>query len=134
MSRCYLGGTNGWVKSGLPLVASTKSRWSLERQVRLAAGLLVLAGSVLAIVANARWAYVPAFIGLGLIFAGVTDLCGMAALLGRLPWNRPRASGCAPARVEPPKDATAGRENGEILPSWTLNRWPTSTKTRSTAR
>ncbi|MGA7855788.1 MAG: rhodanese-like domain-containing protein [Candidatus Acidiferrales bacterium] len=128
------GGTNGWVKAGLPLVASSKSRWSLERQVRLAAGLLVVAGSLLAIVANVRWAYVSAFIGLGLIFAGVTNLCGMAALLAWMPWNRPRASGGARARLEGPKDATADRENGGILASWTLNRWPTSTKTRSTAK
>ena len=28
-----------------------------------------------------------AFIGAGLVFAGVTDTCGMGMLLARMPWN-----------------------------------------------
>jgi len=42
------------------------------------------------------------FIGAGLIFAGVTDFCGMAMLLAKMPWNRTAGSAsgaCAPAKV-----------------------------------
>ena len=84
------GGTAAWAKAGLPIVASAKTRWSLERQVRLGAGLLVLAGVILGLTANANWIYLSGFVGLGLTFAGLTDFCPMAILLALLPWNRSR--------------------------------------------
>jgi hypothetical protein len=31
-----------------------------------------------------------AFVGAGLIVAGITGFCGMANLLLHMPWNRPR--------------------------------------------
>jgi rhodanese-related sulfurtransferase len=82
------GGTKAWIGAGLPVVASVKTRWSLERQVRLGAGLLVLAGVILALTVDPRWVFLCGFIGLGLTFAGLTDICGMALLLEKLPWNR----------------------------------------------
>jgi len=84
------GGTSAWRAAGLPLVMSTNSRWSLERQVRLIAGLLILASLFLSRFSNPYWLGLTAFVGLGLSFAGATDLCLMAALLLRLPWNRVR--------------------------------------------
>jgi rhodanese-related sulfurtransferase len=81
------GGTNAWIQAGLPVVTSVKTRWSLERQVRLGAGLLVLTGAALALTVNPRWLFLSAFIGLGLTFAGLTDLCPMAEILGKMPWN-----------------------------------------------
>jgi len=81
------GGTKAWAQAGLPLVASVKTRWSLERQVRLGAGLLVLIGAVLALTVNSHWLFLSAFIGLGLSFSGITDICPMAIVLGRMPWN-----------------------------------------------
>lgn len=84
------GGTDGWRKAGLPLVVSSNSRWSLERQVRLGAGLLTLAGVALGIVVSTRWVYLAGFIGLGLTMAGLTDFCPMALLLSKMPWNGPR--------------------------------------------
>jgi rhodanese-related sulfurtransferase len=82
------GGTKAWVQAGLPVVASVKTRWSLERQVRLGAGLLVLTGVILALTANPRWIFLSGFIGLGLTFAGLTDLCPMAIMLEKMRWNR----------------------------------------------
>jgi len=82
------GGTSAWVNAGCPVVANLKTRWSLERQVRLGAGLLVLAGSVLALTINLAWLFLSAFVGLGLTFAGLTDFCPMGLLLERMPWNR----------------------------------------------
>jgi rhodanese-related sulfurtransferase len=82
------GGTDAWRHAGLPLVASTQSRWSLERQVRLGAGLLVLTGVILGLLVHRDWFYLAGFVGAGLIFAGTTNYCAMASLLALLPWNR----------------------------------------------
>jgi rhodanese-related sulfurtransferase len=82
------GGTSAWMQAGFPVVRSIKSRWSLERQVRFGAGLLVLIGAILTLTVSSRWLFLAAFIGLGLTFAGLTDICPMAEILGRVPWNR----------------------------------------------
>jgi rhodanese-related sulfurtransferase len=84
------GGTAAWISAGLPTVANVRTRWSLERQVRLGAGLLVLTGVILALAANSLWLYLSGFVGLGLTFAGLTDFCPMAILLALLPWNHSR--------------------------------------------
>jgi rhodanese-related sulfurtransferase len=81
------GGTNAWLQAGLPIVRTAKTRWSLERQVHLGAGLLVLTGVVLALTVHPYWIGLSAFVGAGLSFAGLTDICPMAELLARLPWN-----------------------------------------------
>jgi rhodanese-related sulfurtransferase len=81
------GGTAAWLQAGLPVVTSVKTRWSLERQVRLGAGLLVLVGATLALTIHPRWILLSAFVGMGLIFAGLTDVCPMAEILGKMPWN-----------------------------------------------
>jgi len=82
------GGTSAWVKAGQPVVVTANTRWSLERQVRLGAGILVLVGTVLAATADFRWLFLAGFVGLGLSFAGLTNYCPMAILLAKLPWNR----------------------------------------------
>src|ERR1700687_1154976 len=82
------GGTKAWIDAGLPVVASVKTRWSLERQVRLGAGLLVLVGAVLALTVNPLWVFLCGFVGLGLTFAGLTDICAMGIILEKMPWNR----------------------------------------------
>lgn len=63
---------------------------SLERQVRVAAGLLVLLGAALALLVHPYFSVIPLFVGGGLVFAGLTDRCGMALLLTRAPWNQTR--------------------------------------------
>ncbi|MBX3118535.1 MAG: rhodanese-like domain-containing protein [Fimbriimonadaceae bacterium] len=82
------GGTSAWMAEGLPAVSSTASRWAIERQVRLAAGLLVLMGTALSIMVSPAWIYLAMFVGAGLTFAGLTNVCGMAALFGAMPWNK----------------------------------------------
>jgi rhodanese-related sulfurtransferase len=82
------GGTKAWIEAGFPVVASVEARWSLERQVRLGAGLLVVFGVALSLLVNLQWIYLAGFIGLGLTFAGLTDICPMGLMLARLPWNR----------------------------------------------
>lgn len=82
------GGVNGWVAAGKP-VRRGAARISLERQVRMAAGALAATGAVLALLVDPLFALLPAFVGSGLVFAGVTDTCAMGMLLARLPYNRP---------------------------------------------
>lgn len=83
------GGTSAWQEAGLTLVRTTQSTWSLERQVRLAAGLLVLLGTGMAAAGSPGFLYLAMFVGAGLTFAGLTNICGMASLFALLPWNRP---------------------------------------------
>lgn len=85
------GGTMAWEQAGLPVVRGRKTI-SLERQVRIAAGLMVLIGSTLALTVSPWFAGLPAFIGAGLVFSGVTDTCGMGLLLARMPWNQIRGN------------------------------------------
>jgi len=94
--RVLEGGTDAWVREGLETVASVKTRWSLERQVRLGAGLLVLAATILEVsgVHGAIW--LAMFVGAGLTFAGATDICMMGILLAKMPWNQSRAVPSAP--------------------------------------
>ncbi len=81
------GGLDAWEAAGLP-ISRGQGSMSLERQVRIGAGLLVVLGVVLALLVNPWFWVLPAFVGSGLIFAGVTDWCGMGLLLARMPWNR----------------------------------------------
>lgn len=81
------GGVNAWTAAGLPVVHG-RARVSLERQVRIAAGALAGIGGALALFVNPRFAWLPAFIGSGLVFSGVTNTCGMAMVLAKLPYNR----------------------------------------------
>lgn len=81
------GGTQAWDQAGLPVVRG-KQAISLERQVRIAAGSLVLVGSALGAFVSPYWIGLAAFVGAGLVFAGITDTCGMGLLLARMPWNQ----------------------------------------------
>ena len=81
------GGTLEWERAGFPVIRGTRVI-SLERQVRIAAGSLVVLGTVLGNLVHPGFLAVAAFVGAGLVFAGITDTCGMGLLLGRMPWNR----------------------------------------------
>ncbi|MBK8103774.1 MAG: rhodanese-like domain-containing protein [Cellvibrionales bacterium] len=80
------GGIVALAQEGVVLEGSGRA-WSLERQVRLVAGTLVFLGSLLSLL-QPYFLAVPLFVGAGLMFAGITDTCGMAMLLARMPWNR----------------------------------------------
>ena len=81
------GGTAACEAVGVTLVRGKKTI-SLERQVRIAAGSLVLLGVALSYFVHPYLIGLSAFVGAGLVFAGVTDTCGMGMMLARMPWNQ----------------------------------------------
>lgn len=82
------GGTLAWIEANLPVTRRAAKVISLERQVRIAAGAIVLAGVLLAHFANPNFIWLSGFVGVGLVFAGIADFCGMGMLLAKMPWNR----------------------------------------------
>lgn len=82
------GGIEGWKAAGLAVVRAARGHLPIMRQVQIVAGVLVLAGVGLGVAVSPWFLGVSAFVGAGLTFAGATGWCGMAALLGRMPWNR----------------------------------------------
>jgi rhodanese-related sulfurtransferase len=87
------GGTTAWEAAGLPVVRGRKTM-SLERQVRIAAGFLVFAGVTLGWFVHPGFFGLSAFVGAGLMFAGITDTCAMGMAIAKLPWNQRGASHC----------------------------------------
>ncbi len=82
------GGMLAWDAAGLPVLRGEKGVISVERQVRMAAGGLVLLGVILGALVHPGFYGLSAFVGAGLVFAGLTDWCGMGLLLSRAPWNK----------------------------------------------
>ena len=82
------GGTLAWIGASLPVTRGATTVISLERQVRIAAGGMVLTGVLLAYFVNLHFIWLSGFVGAGLVFAGITDFCGMGLLLARMPWNK----------------------------------------------
>lgn len=82
------GGTLAWIAAGLPVNRGTKKMISLERQVRIVAGLLIVAGTILAAAVNPWFLVIPGFVGAGLTFAGLSNTCGMGMILAKMPWNK----------------------------------------------
>ena len=82
------GGTLAWIEANLPVTRSAGKVISLERQVRIVAGALVFIGVALGWFVHRGFYGLSAFVGAGLVFAGVTDFCGMGLLIAKLPWNK----------------------------------------------
>jgi len=82
------GGVSAWIKEGFKVRKGKSKVISLERQVRIAAGSLVLLGVILGKFVHPGFYWVSGIVGAGLINAGIADWCGMGLLLARLPWNR----------------------------------------------
>ncbi|MFI2511733.1 rhodanese-like domain-containing protein [Streptomyces sp. NPDC018972] len=89
------GGTGAWAADGHELhrpQGSPRATWGMERQVRLTAGVIVLLGLLLGLVVHPAFQLLSAGIAGGLVFSALTNTCGMAAILAKLPHNRPRAA------------------------------------------
>jgi rhodanese-related sulfurtransferase len=86
------GGLNAWKSAGFPTKLDKSKPIELQRQVQIAAGTLVLAGLALGAFVSPWFSLISAFVGSGLVFAGLSGWCGMANLLSAMPWNRAPAS------------------------------------------
>ncbi|MGY6500973.1 MAG: rhodanese-like domain-containing protein [Acidimicrobiales bacterium] len=84
--RLLSGGIGAWQAADGHVVRRAE-RWSLERQVRLVAGSIVLVAIVVSVWFPAA-RFVAGFVGAGLTFAAVTNTCAMAMVLTKLPYNR----------------------------------------------
>jgi rhodanese-related sulfurtransferase len=93
--ECYIleGGISAWGNAGLPVEKVRGAPIEMQRQVMIAAGLLVLFGTILSLLLSPAWIALSIFVGAGLTFAGVTGFCGMAHLLALMPWNRRTVNG-----------------------------------------
>lgn len=82
------GGVMAWEKGGYPLIRSSRKVLPLDQQVQLTVGCLVLLASLLGFFSSPWFLLISAFVGSGLIFAGLSGTCGLAMLLARMPWNK----------------------------------------------
>jgi rhodanese-related sulfurtransferase len=82
------GGLNGWKKTGEAILKDRSQPLPIMRQVQIVAGTLILIGVILGYSVHQAFFLISGFVGAGLLFAGVSGFCGMARLLGVMPWNR----------------------------------------------
>jgi rhodanese-related sulfurtransferase len=82
------GGIIELKRLGMKVIEEEHHVISIERQVRIVAGSLVLTGVLVGYFISPSFLAISAFVGAGLIFAGITNTCGLGVLLARMPWNR----------------------------------------------
>lgn len=82
------GGLDGWKQAGLPVLRDAAQPLELQRQVQIAAGSMIVLGTVLGATVTPWFYLLPGFVGCGLVFAGISGFCGLARLLMKMPWNR----------------------------------------------
>lgn len=78
--------------SSTPLV---KMPMSMERQVRVAAGIIVALGAFLGLTSGWFFTFLTMLAGGALAYSGVTGDCRMALLLAKAPWNQGAGGSCA---------------------------------------
>jgi rhodanese-related sulfurtransferase len=83
------GGIDAWKAQGLPTVVDTmRPRMSVMQQTQLVIGIGVLVGTALGTAVHPWLLAIPAMMGAGLIVAGATGTCGLAVVIGKMPWNK----------------------------------------------
>ena len=85
------GGFMAWTAEGKP-VYKARQAISIQRQVMISAGFIVALAVVLGYLINPGYYGLALFVGLGLMFAGISGFCGMAILLEKMPWNQVKDS------------------------------------------
>lgn len=105
------GGTDQWVADNLPAITAGKKPVSIMRQVQIAAGSLVVLGIGLSFL-HPWWLGLSAFVGAGLIFAGLTDTCAMGSMLAKMPWNTIKPKAAKPVQIQPQVEEAAECDSG----------------------
>lgn len=81
------GGMTAWTQAGGDVLKGDTTRWAMDRQVRLTAGLMIVGGVVLSLaIPGAQW--LAGAVGAGLAYSAISNTCAMAAVLARLPYNK----------------------------------------------
>lgn len=86
--KILTGGMQAWRKESYPLNVDSSAPISMQRQVQIVAGSMVAIGTVLGVTVSPWFLVIPGFVGCGLVFAGITNTCGLAMMLSKLPYNR----------------------------------------------
>jgi glyoxylase-like metal-dependent hydrolase (beta-lactamase superfamily II)/rhodanese-related sulfurtransferase len=82
------GGTNAWVSAGFPVESGARKVISLDRQMRITAGALIVLGAAIGTLWHPAGYWLSALIGAGLVYAGLSNTCGMTVVLAKMPWNQ----------------------------------------------
>jgi rhodanese-related sulfurtransferase len=88
------GGTDAWMAAALPVERRGRNVIPLDRQMRTFAGFLIFLGALLAVLGHPVFVWVPLFMGLGLVFSGLTGACPMTGVIAKMPWNRGDCGSC----------------------------------------
>jgi rhodanese-related sulfurtransferase len=84
----FRGGVQAWKDAGYTTTRGQQAPLSLQRQVQIVSGSLVLLGTLLGVLGSPWFLLLSGAVGIGLVYAGVSGTCGMATLLARLPYNQ----------------------------------------------
>src|SRR5712692_5611945 len=84
----FRGGVQAWKDAGYATARGQRTPLSLQRQVQIVSGSLVLLGTLLGVIASPWFLVLSGVVGVGLVYAGVSGTCGMATLLAQLPYNQ----------------------------------------------
>ncbi len=84
------GGMVAWKAGSHPTEKDQRAPWALDRQVRFAAGLLLLLGLLSASYIHHRFIWLTWAVAAGLLISSWLNWCGMGLLLAKMPWNQPR--------------------------------------------
>ena len=82
------GGIIAWQIEGQQVKKNSKKVLPLDQQVQLTIGLVLLISVLIAFVISINFIVIPALVGLGLVFAGLTGNCYLGLLLAKMPWNQ----------------------------------------------
>ena len=82
------GGLTAWLRDGFGVTKEGKKVIPIIRQVMITAGSLILISVLLAVLVNSGWIFLAGVVGAGLLFAGLTGICGMQKFLAQMPWNK----------------------------------------------
>ncbi|MFA7001876.1 MAG: rhodanese-like domain-containing protein [Candidatus Omnitrophota bacterium] len=86
--RILEGGLKSWLAAGKSVIRGTSRVWSLDRQVRFAAGTLIVSGLILGQLVHPAWRLLSLFVAAGLMYSAVTDTCSMSCTIALMPWNK----------------------------------------------
>lgn len=81
------GGILAWIGNNYPIIQG-KKKISVGNQVMIIVGLVIFLSSLSTLLFSSLFAFLSLFIGLGLLYAGLSGNCMLANFLSKMPWNK----------------------------------------------